>query len=125
MPLARVVAVAPGSPADAAGVRVGDELVDVNGEELRDVIRYQVQVDEPEVALTLRREAGLIPVTVTKPAGAPLGVELHSAVFDRVRTCDNHCRSASSTNCPRGCGAACTSRTTTTASRTSTGTSRR
>ena len=91
MSLARVVAVAPGSPADTAGVLVGDELVDVNGEELRDVIRYQVQVDEPEVALTLRRKDATIPVTVSKAAGAPLGVELHSAVFDRVRTCDNHC----------------------------------
>jgi putative radical SAM enzyme (TIGR03279 family) len=91
MSVARVVAVAPGSPADAAGVEVGDELVDVNGEELRDVIRYQVQVDEPEVALTLRRRDALIPVAISKPAGAPLGVELHSAVFDRVRTCDNHC----------------------------------
>jgi len=91
MSLARVVAVAPGSPADVAGVEVGDELVDVNGEALRDVIRYQVQVDEPEVALTLRRAGAIVPVTVSKPAGAPLGVELHSAVFDRVRTCDNHC----------------------------------
>ena len=27
----------------------------------------------------------------TKAAGAPLGLELDSAVFDRVRTCDNHC----------------------------------
>jgi putative radical SAM enzyme (TIGR03279 family) len=91
MSLARVVAVAPGSPADVAGVCVGDELVDVNGEALRDVIRYQVQVDEPEVALRLRRQETVIPVTVSKPAGAPLGVELDSAVFDRVRTCDNHC----------------------------------
>jgi putative radical SAM enzyme (TIGR03279 family) len=91
MSVARVVAVAPGSPADTAGVEVGDELVDVNGEELRDVIRYQVQVDEPEVALTLRRAGTIVPVAITKAAGAPLGVELHSAVFDRVRTCDNHC----------------------------------
>src|SRR3954451_8885413 len=91
MSVARVIAVAPGSPADTAGVDGGDELVDVNGEELRDVIRYQVQVDEPEVALTLRRKDALIPLTVSKAAGAPLGVELHSAVFDRVRTCDNHC----------------------------------
>ncbi|MGZ6886317.1 MAG: DUF512 domain-containing protein [Acidimicrobiia bacterium] len=91
MPLARVVAVAPGSPADVAGVQTGDELVDVNGEELRDVIRYQVQIDEPDVSLTVRRAQELIPLTVSKPAGAPLGMELHSAVFDRVRTCDNHC----------------------------------
>ena len=91
MSLARVVAVAPGSPADGAGVRVGDELVDVNGEELRDVIRYQVQVDEPNVALTLKRDNGAQRVTIEKAAGAPLGIELDSAVFDRVRTCDNHC----------------------------------
>ena len=91
MSLARVVAVAPGSPADGAGVRVGDELVDVNGEELRDVIRYQVQVDEPNVALTLKGDDGARRVTIEKAAGAPLGIELDSAVFDRVRTCDNHC----------------------------------
>ncbi len=30
-------------------------------------------------------------MTVDKAAGAPLGLELASAVFDRVRTCDNHC----------------------------------
>ena len=91
MPLARVVAVAPGSPAHGAGVQVGDELVDVNGEALRDVIRYQVQVDEPNVELTLRRGENTRQVHIDKAAGAPLGVELDSAVFDRVRTCDNHC----------------------------------
>ena len=28
---------------------------------------------------------------VEKRAGEPLGAEVHSALFDRVRTCDNHC----------------------------------
>ena len=30
-------------------------------------------------------------VTIDKPAGAPLGLHIDSAVFDRIRTCDNHC----------------------------------
>jgi NifB/MoaA-like Fe-S oxidoreductase len=30
-------------------------------------------------------------VDIAKRAGVPLGAELESAVFDRVRTCDNHC----------------------------------
>ena len=30
-------------------------------------------------------------VRVAKDAGEPLGVEVSSAVFDRIRTCDNHC----------------------------------
>ena len=29
--------------------------------------------------------------TSTKRAGEPLGIEVHSALFDQVRTCDNHC----------------------------------
>jgi putative radical SAM enzyme (TIGR03279 family) len=91
MPPARVVAVAPESPAARAGVAPGDELLALNGEDLRDVIRYQVQADEPVVEMELRRGGMEHQVRLEKDAGAPLGLELESAVFDRVRTCDNHC----------------------------------
>ena len=91
MSTARVVTVAPGSPADAAGILPGDELVTLNGEAVRDVIRYQIQADEPQVELELRRGGLEQLVVVDKAAGAPLGLDLDTAVFDRVRTCDNHC----------------------------------
>jgi putative radical SAM enzyme (TIGR03279 family) len=91
MPPARVLSVAPGSPADRAGVCAGDELVTLNGEALRDVIRYQLQADEPDVELELARNGDAQAVTIAKGPGEPLGLELQSAVFDRVRTCDNHC----------------------------------
>jgi putative radical SAM enzyme (TIGR03279 family) len=91
MPPARVVAVAPGSPAASTGIQPGDEVISLNGEAVRDVIRYQLQADEPVVELEVRR-GGLEQLTVVeKPAGAPLGLELDSPVFDRVQTCDNHC----------------------------------
>jgi putative radical SAM enzyme (TIGR03279 family) len=87
----RVVSVAPGSPAERAGLRPGDELVALNGEAPRDVIRYRVLADEATVDLDVRRGGLERAVRVTKRAGEPLGAEVHSALFDRVRTCDNHC----------------------------------
>ena len=45
MPAARVLAVAPGSPAQQAGIATGDEIMAVNGEQLRDVIAYQLHAD--------------------------------------------------------------------------------
>jgi putative radical SAM enzyme (TIGR03279 family) len=91
MSAARVDAVAPGSPAAEAGIVVGDEVLAVNGEVLRDVIAYQIQVDAAHVELDVRRGGMEQVVEIDKTEGAPLGLELSSAVFDRVRTCDNHC----------------------------------
>jgi putative radical SAM enzyme (TIGR03279 family) len=88
---ARVDAVAPGSPAAQAGLLVGDEVLTVNGAVLRDVIAYQIQVDGAHVELDVRRGGIERIVEIDKTEGAPLGLELSSAVFDRVRTCDNHC----------------------------------
>lgn len=91
MSFARVVAVAPGSPAADAGFAPGDEILALNGGELRDVIEYRLAADEALVELDVRRGGLDLTVTVEKLAGTPLGLELESAVFDRVRTCDNHC----------------------------------
>src|SRR5262245_3510418 len=91
MPPARVVAVAPGSPAARAGLDAGDEVVSVNGDDLRDVISYQMHVDGGHVELEVRRGGLERSIVVDKPEGVPLGVEPDSPLFDRVQTCDNHC----------------------------------
>ena len=91
MPEARVVAVAPGSPAAIAGVAVGDVVVAVGGLPVRDIIQYQLLTDETEVSLDLDRGGLVTTLDIDKPHGTPLGMEIESAVFDQVRTCDNHC----------------------------------
>src|SRR4029453_1134098 len=91
MATARVAAVAPRSPAASAGLLAGDELLSVNGEAVRDVIRYQLLSDEPRVELEIRRGGRQRPAVANRGAGEPLGLGLSSPVFDRVRTCDNHC----------------------------------
>ncbi len=91
MSSAVVVAVAPGSPAEGAGILVGDELCSISGRPVRDVIEYRVLGDEPDVELEVRRGGIELTVEVRKAAGIPLGIEVDSPLFDGIRTCDNHC----------------------------------
>jgi putative radical SAM enzyme (TIGR03279 family) len=87
----RVVSVAPASPAQRAGLLPGDEILALNGEVPRDVIAYRLLADEPEVVLEVSRGGLALELSVDKQAGEPLGAEVSSALFDQVRTCDNHC----------------------------------
>ncbi len=91
MPLPRVVNVAPDSPAAQAGLQPGDEIVSIDGRSPRDVIEWRLLVDEPDLDVEVRRGGLDIAVDVPKRAGEPLGAEVSSALFDQVRTCDNHC----------------------------------
>ncbi len=81
----------PDSPAHRAGVLIGDSLTTINGEQPRDVIRYQLLVDEPELAIEIDRGGLSRTLEISKRSGEPLGIEVQSAVFDQIRTCDNHC----------------------------------
>ena len=87
----RVVAVAPGSPAALGGVQVGDEVLAVDGERPRDIIRWTWLTDEADPVLEISRGGLELTIEVEKDAGAPLGIDVHSALFDQLRTCDNHC----------------------------------
>jgi putative radical SAM enzyme (TIGR03279 family) len=91
MSVPRVLAVVPGSPAARAGVEVGDEVLSIDGEAPRDVIRWTWLSDEPDPTLDVRRGGLDLTVEVEKAAGASLGIDVHSALFDQLRTCDNHC----------------------------------
>jgi putative radical SAM enzyme (TIGR03279 family) len=102
MPLPQVVAVAEHSPAERSGVWPGDELRSINGQVPRDVIEYQLLADEPIIDLEVVRGGVELEVTVRKQAGEPLGLEISSAIFDRVRTCDNHCEFCFIYQLPKG-----------------------
>jgi len=70
---------------------VGDAVLTLNGVVPRDVIEWRLLADEPEVEIVVDRQGLEFEIAVSKSAGQPLGAEVSSAVFDRVRTCDNHC----------------------------------
>lgn len=88
-----ISSVSPNSPAALGGLNVGDTITSINGVPPTDVIEYQRLTDGDEVTLLVQRgdEALLRQISVSKEAGQPLGITVESAVFDRIRTCDNHC----------------------------------
>jgi putative radical SAM enzyme (TIGR03279 family) len=97
-----VVAVAPGSAGQRAGLQTGDEIARVDGLRPRDVIEWQYATDEADIELDVVRGGLELTMSVPKRAGEPLGVEVQSAVFDRVRTCDNHCEFCFIYQLPKG-----------------------
>jgi putative radical SAM enzyme (TIGR03279 family) len=90
---AQISAISNDSPASRVDLSVGDELISINGREPTDIIEYQQLIDGDVVTLLVQRgdEALSRKVTIKKEVGQPLGLSIDSAVFDRIRTCDNHC----------------------------------
>ena len=97
-----VVAVAAGSAAAEHGIAVGDEIIRVNGVMPRDIIEWQLAADDAEIDLDVSRGGIELSFSIVKAAGESLGVEVSSAVFDRVRTCDNHCEFCFIYQLPKG-----------------------
>ncbi|MGA1162379.1 MAG: DUF512 domain-containing protein [Ilumatobacteraceae bacterium] len=86
-----VVAVTPGSAAERSGIQPGDEVLTLDGVSPRDIIEWRLLTDVADVEIEIRRGGVETTIEVAKAEGEPLGAEVASALFDRVRTCDNHC----------------------------------
>ncbi len=85
------MSVAPNSPAAKVGLVEGDIILSINGQVPTDVINYHILVEEPELTLEVERGGITFDFDIEKMAGEQLGIEISAAIFDQVRTCDNHC----------------------------------
>ncbi len=89
---ATVLALEAGSPAQAAGVCIGDVLTHVNDAPVLDIVDFAFQCGGERVTLRVeRQEVGPIDFEIEKGYDEDLGIEFGDDLFDRVHICKNKC----------------------------------
>lgn len=80
------------SPAERAGVQVGEQLLSINGHPIVDVLDYRFYGYDPLSHLELKTAAGNVRhVTCRKAEGQDLGLNFDTYLMDEMRSCANHC----------------------------------
>ncbi len=75
-----------------AGVRAGDELISLNGNEIMDVLDYRFYQNDRKVEVKTRSADGKeLVCTVLKGEYDELGLEFETYLMDKQRSCRNNC----------------------------------
>ncbi|HYF92885.1 MAG TPA: DUF512 domain-containing protein [Symbiobacteriaceae bacterium] len=88
-----IAGIAPGSPAESAGLKPGEKLLEINGNPIRDDLDYRFLMADEDLELKIAGLTGdLRTVRVRKEFDEDLGVEFGGkATFDGIYTCHNNC----------------------------------
>ncbi|MBO6019857.1 MAG: DUF512 domain-containing protein, partial [Clostridia bacterium] len=89
--MVKVTAVEPHSRAERAGILPGDELVSINGEEIRDVLDYRFYLAEKKIDLALLRDETPYTVTIKKGTYDDVGLYFETPLMDEKQACRNKC----------------------------------
>ena len=87
-----ITSVDEGSPAEKAGIRVGERLLKLNGHEIVDVLDYRFYCYDPVLEVVLSSEDETVrTLRVKKYEGQDLGLNFDTYLMDEPRPCSNHC----------------------------------
>ena len=89
--MVKITGVAPRSRAARRGARIGDELVSINGNEIRDVLDYRFYLAEQVVEIELLRGGKTKRIKIKKDTYDDIGLEFETPLMDKKQTCRNGC----------------------------------
>ncbi|MCR5309903.1 MAG: DUF512 domain-containing protein [Lachnospiraceae bacterium] len=86
-----ISAVLQDSPADRAGIRVGDILLKVGDEPVTDIFDYRYNILCTDLKLTVSRDGEELTFEINKDEDEDPGLEFQSGLMDEYRRCRNNC----------------------------------
>ena len=92
-----------GSIAEELGIEAGWKLVSIDGQQIRDVIDYELFTNNERItALFESREGELFEFDIEKEPWESLGLNFETGLMSPVRQCTNHCVFCFIDQMPRG-----------------------
>lgn len=80
------------SPADKKGIKSGDKIITINGNDIIDVLDYRFYQDEKRLKLTVETEDSKVKtLRIHKGEYEDLGLEFDSYLMDKQHSCKNKC----------------------------------
>ncbi|MDE6730666.1 MAG: DUF512 domain-containing protein [Oscillospiraceae bacterium] len=80
------------SPAEKAGIRIGEFLISMNQHPIRDVLDYMFYASETEISLVIQdQEQNQREIKIQKDEYDDLGLEFASFLMDQKQSCRNKC----------------------------------
>ena len=88
----QIMSVVPGSPADRAGIRPGEMLLEINQNPIEDILDYQFYMTDRKLKINLMGiDQAARQVTVHKDEYEELGLEFESYLMDKQHHCKIKC----------------------------------
>lgn len=97
--MVKIINIEPGSIADELGIRPGDELIAINGKEIRDRLDYRFYESEENLDVHIRQGDEEIIFEIEKDPDEDLGLELEEM---KLMSCGNNCVFCFTYQNPRG-----------------------
>lgn len=97
-----ISAVTDGSLAAKTGLKPGDRIVSINGQHVQDLIDFSFAIADEEITIVVEHEHKKVEHYFQKRFGEDIGIELESAVFDKIRQCANNCKFCFIDQMPKG-----------------------
>ena len=89
--MVQITGVLQGSSAERAGIRAGDVLVSINGNDIVDVLDYRFYLAEAKVTFALLRNGAPFSVTLKKEVYDDVGLDFETPLMDKKQCCANRC----------------------------------